>query len=425
MSLQEPQTLRIFVTGFRLSVGDLCDALGRQPGIEFIGAAGNVGEAAWAMRAGEIDVVVHVIGEGAIPRSDLTEIREYTSAPIVLIAESASPTLFDDAFEADVADVIILPEPAERVAFTIRKAARVATLERIEPQRSAKIITVFSPKGGTGKTVVSSNLATSIGKHERQRTLLLDLDLQFGDAAIMLGIEPEQTLHDLVTAPGELDADKLSGYMTRHGASGIDVLAAPLRPEDGELVTDERVEQLLEIALPHYDAIVVDTSPFFHGPMLSTLDHTDKLLLVCSPEVPTLKNVRLGVETLRLLSFPEERMRLCLNRADADASMRRPEVEGALNVAVNYELPSVPDVPAAVNRGIPLVISSPSIEFSRAVRRMSRSLLGLKEALPEDAPSQPEAAPRGGFRSAMRGIATGWLPSREDKHTPDTAEDLA
>jgi pilus assembly protein CpaE len=411
--------LRIFVTGFSLSIGDLCDALARQPEIEFIGASGHVGEAAWALRAGEVDVVVHAIPNGLLPRADLTEIREYTGAPIVLLAETADPSLFDEALDAEVADVVVLPEPAERVAFTIRKAARTAVRQAAPAERAqARLLTVFSPKGGTGKTVVSTNLATSIAKYEGLRTLLLDLDLQFGDGAIMLGIEPEQTLHDLVTAPGELDEDKFRGYITHHARSGVDVLAAPLRPEDGELVTDEKVERLLEVARPIYDVIVVDTSPFFHGPMLSTLDHTDALLLVCSPEVPTLKNVRLGIETLRLLSFPEERMRLCLNRADADVGMRRPEVEGALGISVDYELPSVQEVPAAVNRGTPLVLSSPAIEFSRAVRNMSRSLLGRKaSSSPASTPLEEEPS-----RTGLVSSVLGWLPSRDEKHTPDTAE---
>ena len=114
---------------------------------------------------------------------------------------------------------------------------------------------------------------------------IVDLDLQFGDAAIMLGIEPEKTIYDLVVAPGELDTEKLAGYVTRH-ASGLDILPAPLRPEDAELVTEAKLAQLLEVARESYDVIVVDTSPFFHGPMLATLDRTDELLLICSLDVP-------------------------------------------------------------------------------------------------------------------------------------------
>ena len=93
----------------------------------------------------------------------------------------------------------------------------------------------------------------------------------------MLGLEPEKTIYDLVVAPGELDAEKLAGYVTSH-ASGLDILPAPLRPEDAELVTEAKLSRLLEVARESYDVIVVDTSPFFHGPMLATLDRTDELL---------------------------------------------------------------------------------------------------------------------------------------------------
>jgi pilus assembly protein CpaE len=412
----------VFVTGYHVELRDLCDALTRQPELELIGWAGHVGEAVPILTTHEIDVVLHADAGAALPRDELIRIREATRAPIVLLVDSADGRLLEEALEADVADVIVLPEPAERVAYVLRRASRAAQRQAATPEeKHARVITVFSPKGGTGKTVISANLASTIAKQEQLRTLVLDFDLQFGDAAIMLGIEPEQTLHDLVTAPGELDAEKFGGYLTRHPLSGIDLLAAPLRPEDGELVTEDKVERLLDVARESYEVVIVDTSPFFHGPMLATLDRTDVLLLVSSPEIPTLKNVRLGIETLRLLSFPDDRIRICLNRADADAAMRRAEVEGALGLPVTYELPNEPAVCAAVNRGRPLALEEPSSEFSLAIRGISRSLLSLDGAQAEAVAQQ---APRGDFVSSVRGLATGWRRSRPDKSIPDAAERL-
>ena len=147
----------------------------------------------------------------------------------------------------------------------------------------------------------------------------------------MLGLEPEKTIYDLVTAPGELDSEKLAGYVTRH-TSGIDVLAAPLRPEDAELVTEGKVTNLLEVARGSYEVIVVDTSPFFHGPMLATLDRTDELLVLCGLDVPTLKNVRLAMQTLEMLSFPASRVRYIMNRANTNVGLKTREVETALKV---------------------------------------------------------------------------------------------
>ena len=155
--------------------------------------------------------------------------------------------MLEEALEADVADVLLLPQLTENVVFAIRKAAHAGRRAQRRPTADGRIVTVFSPKGGTGKTVIATNLAAALAKHDGKRTLLLDLDLQFGDAAIMLGIEPDKTIHDLVAAPGELDSEKLAGYTTRH-ASGLDVLPAPLRPEDAELVTEAKLARLLEVA---------------------------------------------------------------------------------------------------------------------------------------------------------------------------------
>jgi pilus assembly protein CpaE len=262
----------------------------------------------------------------------------------------------------------------ENVVFAIRKASRSSHRPAVgSPTRRGRVVTVFSPKGGTGKTVTSTNLAASFAKFEGKRTLLLDLDLQFGDAAIMLGLEPDKTIYDLVVAPGELDSEKLAGYTTRH-ASGLDILPAPLRPEDAELVTEAKLSRLLEVARESYDIIVVDTSPFFHGPMLATLDRTDELLLVCGLDVPTLKNVRLALQTLDLLAFPTNRIRVVLNRANTKVGMKRSEVEGAL------EVPSDRAVPIAVNRGNPAVLAESGADFSKALREMAKGLLPAEAA---------------------------------------------
>jgi pilus assembly protein CpaE len=417
MTGPERRSLRIVVTGFRPSIRDLCDDLARQPGIELIGAAGRVAEAAWAFNAHGIDVVLHGMVSGPLPIGDLTEIRQYTGAPIILLAEQASPSLFEDAFVAEVADVVALPQPAEHVAFAVRKAGRVAA--SYAGAQRARIITSFSPKGGTGKSVVATNVAATLAKQEGVRALLLDLDLQFGDAAIMLGIDPQRTLLDLVTAPGELDGEKFGGYVVKHGSSGLELLPAPLRPEEGELVTEQKIERLLDVAGSAYDAVVVDTSPSFHGPMLSALDRSDVLLLICTPEVPTLKNVRLGLETLRKLSFPEDRVRIVLNRANADGGIGRAQVESVLAMPVSYELPSSPDVPVAVNEGTPVSLSSPSSPFSIAVHELASSLIGLKPAGDSSEDGHP------GLRGAMKGLAAAWLHSRGEKGTASAPETSA
>jgi pilus assembly protein CpaE len=366
---------RIFITGSCEGLPELWDALGRHGEIELVGRSEQVREGAGALTGGHLQAVLHATRSSALPADELAAIREYSQAPIVLLASGESSALLEEALDADVADVLLLPQLTENVVFAIRKASHSGRRAQSgRPQGTGRVVTVFSPKGGTGKTVMATNLSTSFAKFAGKRTLLLDLDLQFGDAAIMLGIEPDKTIQDLVTAPGELDPEKLAGYTCRH-ASGLDVLPAPIRPEDAELVTEAKLARLMEVAKESYELIVVDTSPFFHGPMLATLDQTDDLLLLCGLDVPTIKNVRLSLQTLELLSFPPERIRVVLNRANSNVGMKRGEVEAALEAKVRFEVPSDRAVPLAVNRSNPAVLSDPKSDFSRALREMAKSLL--------------------------------------------------
>ncbi|MBA3348107.1 MAG: AAA family ATPase [Actinobacteria bacterium] len=369
--------VRIYVTGTCDGLDRLRDALAQHPELDFVGWSENVAEATAALAGGHLQVVVHATRDTSLPAHELAAIKEHTRSPIVMLASGESSALLDDALDTEgVADVILLPQLTENVVFALRKAAHAGRRLSVEggTGRHGSIVTVFSPKGGTGKSVIATNLAASYAKNEKKRTLLLDLDLQFGDAAIMLGLEPEKTIYDLVTAPGELDSEKLAGYITKH-ACGLDMLPAPLRPEDAELVTESKLARLLEVARESYDVIVVDTSPFFHGPMLATLDRTDELLIVCGLDVPTLKNVRLSMQTLELLSFPAQRIRFLLNRANSKVGMKKKEVEGALNVKISFEVPSDRVVPLGVNRGQPPVIGDPTCDFARAIREVSKSLL--------------------------------------------------
>ena len=368
---------RIYLTGDCDGLPDLRDALAAHPEVELIGASAQVAESAAPLAGGHLQVVLHATRSATLPVNELAAIREHTRAPVILLASNGSPTLLEEALEQEVADVLLLPQLTDNVVFAIRKAGHVGKRLTGPQQRHGRIVTVFSPKGGTGKTVTATNLGASLAKHWGKRALLLDLDLQFGDAAIMLGIEPEKTIYDLVTAPGELDSEKLAGYTTRH-ASGLEVLPAPLRPEDAELVTEAKLARLLEVGRESYDVIVVDTSPFFPGPMLATLDRTDELLLLCGLDVPTLKNVRLSLQTLELLSFPSDRIRLVLNRANSKVGMKPKEVEAALERKIAFEVPSDRTVPLAVNRGNPAVLTDGKAEFSRAVRAMAKQLVAAQ-----------------------------------------------
>ena len=348
--------VRLYFVGACDGFDTLRSALGELEDIEVVGSSTHVAEATAPLAGGHLDCVLYATRGADFPDGDVAAIREQTRAPIILVASGSEATvMLEEALARDVADVLLLPQLTQNVAFAIRKAAHARRQLETAVHRG-RVITVFSPKGGTGKTVVSTNLAASLSKREKKRTLLLDLDLQFGDSAIVLGIEPEKTIYDLVVAPGELDAEKVAGYVSRH-PSGLDVLAAPLRPEDAELVTEAKIIALLEVVRSSYDAVVVDTSPFFHGPMLATLDRTDELLVLCGLDVPTLKNVRLALQTLELLSFPTSRIRYVMNRVNANLGLKTREVEEGLKVKIACELPMDRRVQVCVNRGEPIVLA--------------------------------------------------------------------
>jgi pilus assembly protein CpaE len=365
--------VRIYLTGDCDGFASLHTALGEHPEIDVVGRSEQVPEGGQLV-TGHVDCVVHATRAAAFPADEVAALREQTRAPVVVVASAGeAAAMLEQALENDVSDVLLLPQLTHSVVFAIRKAAHVRRQLHRSPRRMGRIITVFSPKGGTGKTVVSTNIAVALAKTEGKRTLLLDLDLQFGDAAIALGIEPEKTIYDLVVAPGELDTEKLAGYVSKHPC-GLDILAAPLRPEDAELVLESKVTALLDVARTSYDAIVVDTSPFFHGAMLATLDRTDELLVLCGLDVPTLKNIRLALQTLELLSFPASRIRYVMNRVNPHVGLKTREVEAGLKVKIGCELPMDRQVQVCVNRGEPIVLAEPRNEFSKAIAALAKQV---------------------------------------------------
>lgn len=377
------ETLRVVVTGTFGDEAELHEALGAPgSGLEVVAFTAELRDAVPYLGSDDVHAVLLGAGHDGTPvtpmlETDVAVIRLHTQAPVVLLVPEAHPGLVETAFRAGVDDVLVLPQPTETISFAIRKAHETGGragghgFDRDVPR--GRVVTVFSPKGGTGKTVLSTNLAAYLAQKSGKRVLLIDLDLQFGDAAIMLGLDPQRTMHELVQAPGTLDAGKLAGYTTRH-RSGLDVLAAPMRPEEAELVTESKVLQLLEVAREAYDLVVVDTSPFFYGPMLAVLRPTDQLLMLCGLDVPTLKNVKLSLQTLEMLGFPSSRVSLVLNRVTPKVGLTKSDVEGVLGLDVSFEIPNDPVVAPAVNSGAVAALVEGESEFAQAVAIVAHSL---------------------------------------------------
>jgi pilus assembly protein CpaE len=356
-------TLRVAVTGRQLTLAAV------EAGIDVLDVFEIVGADS------EPDVLVLVHDPDREPREQLARLREYSTVPVVLVTSNSSSELARWALDAGIADVVTLPAAPEEMLFAIEKAARSAR-EQDRQQGNGRVVTVFSPKGGSGKSVVSTNLAAASAAKGKRSTLLVDLDLQFGDSAIMLGLQPRSTVRELIGTPTELDAEKLEVYTELH-SSGLRVLPAPMTPEDAELVSEEAIRGLLQVAKESYEVVVIDTAPFFYGPMLATLDHTDRLLVVCNPDVPTLKNVRLALKTLELLSFPDDKLSIVLNRASSSMGLERGDVEAALDRQVDYVLPLDTGVPLAVNQATPAVLTKTAPAFAPAMLELARSAAGF------------------------------------------------
>jgi pilus assembly protein CpaE len=256
-------------------------------------------------------------------------------------------------------------------------------------------VTVFSPKGGSGKTVLATNIAVA-ARRSGIPTLLVDLDLQFGDAALALAIAPRATIADLASSSGETDVEKLKAFVCTDARSMLDLLPAPKRPEEAQVVGQPELAGVLAAARKAYGAVVIDTGPLFDGAMLAALDHTDRLVLVCNPEVTSLKNVRIGLETIDRLGFPRERVSIVANRIGAAGGVSRNEIEEALEAEIAFELPDDPAVPTAVNRATPVVLGDPSSRFARAVSALTKSLFA-EAPTPVPVQSAPQR------RSLLRG----------------------
>ena len=230
---------------------------------------------------------------------------------IVALTDSHPSRWFDEALALGVDEIVYLPQEPQSLGMAAAKArghaqpprqhGGDATGPRAKGHRSAHIFTVFSTKGGSGKTVIATNLAVCFAR-QGKRTLLIDFDLHSGDDALVLGLSPRWTILDLVQSPGDLDGEKLAGFVTRH-SSGVDLLPAPTRPDEEELVDVDRLEPLLAVARQSYDAVVIDTSSQFAPATLLAIDHTDSLVLVGASDVPTIKSLKIALETLELLEM--------------------------------------------------------------------------------------------------------------------------
>lgn len=357
------RTIRALVAVEGLDAFDVQRALPDDPTFQLLGVTEGVDETIKALQNREADVLLVACQGREDDRSVQIIDGAHRTAPNmpIIVLSTASPNGFlRRAFEAGAADMALFPQSKDQLRFVMSKAIARA------PRRGGgdgagggdgRLICVLGPKGGTGKTLTSTNLAVALAL-AGQKVLVIDLDLQFGDVALCLGLPPEKTIYDLAVSGGSLDEDKLHDYVMTHD-TGVDVLLAPARPDQASAITIDLLRDVLVIARAHYDHVIADTPPGFTAEVIATIDASSDLVMVGTLDSLSLKNTKLGLETLSLMDYDQEKIQLVLNRADTRVGISQHDVVAVLGREPNIYIPSDREIPRAVNEGVPVTLSRP------------------------------------------------------------------
>src|SRR3990170_377621 len=295
---------------------------------------------------------------------------------LVMVLGAGSPNGFlRRAFEAGADDIVMLPATRDQVRFEVHKLiARRQGAETPASGDDSRLVCILGPKGGTGKTLTATNLAVALAQRG-ERVSLIDLDLQFGDVALCLGLPPEKTVYDLAQSPGALDFDKLQAFMALH-SSGVHTLIAPRRPDQASAVGAELLREIYSLLRQNYDWVIVDTPPGFTAEVITSINNSTEIVMVGLLDSLSLKNTKLGLETLELMKYDPDRIFLLLNRAHSRVGISQSDVEAVLWRTPDVFIPSDREIPRTVNEGIPIVVARPQSEPAEAFRRLANLLAG-------------------------------------------------
>jgi pilus assembly protein CpaE len=294
---------------------------------------------------------------------------------------ATGPVLSSDqlmlAMRAGVSDYLTKPVAPEALrAAALRAAQKMKKVETEKERPPGRIFAFFSPKGGGGSTTVATNLAILIQRTTRKSTLLVDLDLEFGESALVLGIQPRFNFVDFVENFRRMDASLLASYIEHH-PSGIHLLSAPVRAEQGEPVTADQIRRILGFLRQHYDYVIVDTARSFAPPMLAVFEQADLVFIVSTADVPSLRHIQRGIPLLKkVLAKGEEQVRLILNRYDANDTISVEDVERSVGLRVFWKLSNDYEaVMTSVNAGKPIVLNGGS-PYTRDLNGLALKVTG-------------------------------------------------
>ncbi|MDR3592052.1 MAG: response regulator [Negativicutes bacterium] len=352
------------------------------PGITVVGEAAAAEAAIQQAKEVQPDIIlmdINMPGMDGITATSLLS-AEVPKAGIIIMSVQAEREYLRKAMTAGAKDYLTKPfsgdellQAVKQVHATQQQRRKVVAFEP-KPPEEGKVITVFSAKGGIGKTTIATNLAVALADKTKGRVCIVDADLQFGDVSLFLNILPRATIADVVADIDSLDDKVLAGYLTKYNQQ-VDVLAAPLRPEQAEMVSGSHLATMLKTLRTMYQYIIVDTVPAFSETTLAALDGANQILVVASLDLPTIKNVKLCLEIMESLEYSQDKISLVLNRTNSEGGMDIREAEESLKRSFAATLPSDgKTVVASVNRGTPFVATNPEAVVSQNIVKLAQSI---------------------------------------------------
>jgi len=324
---------------------------------------------------------------------DIDDVREnlngcaLTSNPgayIVFVSDQHDPAVMRLAMRYGARDFLARPFDPDHIREIMNRAAvshKTATPAAVEPEpsqnRDTRIFTFFTTKGGAGKSTLLANFAWALSQRNPDaRICLLDMDLQFGDLAMIFNAKPRSTIVDAIG--DEALAEHAASYLTQINES-ISLLAAPPKPEEAELIKGPHVETLLDSLTGQFDYILIDTAPSFQDVSLVSLDRSHKVFLVVTPIILSVKNLKRVLEVMsNSLGYENEKVEIILNRSDSKFGITKSEIENLCKRKVNYMIPSDGNLLVqTVNAGTSALTINPRNKYSLAVTTMATALGGV------------------------------------------------
>jgi pilus assembly protein CpaE len=309
----------------------------------------------------------------------------------VVIVAPPSTDLLQEALRAGARDVIAPDMAPTDLRAAIERAFDTATHRRrvfdgddpgAADDDRGRVVLALCPKGGAGKTTVSTNLALALAQVAPGEVVILDLDVQFGDVASALGLRPDLTLADAVRTIDTLDATSLKAHLTVHPEGDLFVLCAPTAPIEADDIDVDQIERVVALLTQSFKYVVIDTASGLDEDTLAALEYATDLLLISATDVPSIRATVKEIEALRVIGKPQHQWHFVLNRADARTGLTIPAIERTVGLNVDVAIPSSRSVPLSLNQGEPVVLADPRSSVSLAMLQLVRRL--APQAAPAD-----------------------------------------